>query len=183
MVADSRLWRGVRWLVWGGAALLLLLPLAAMQFTREVDWTLLDFAVMGTMLAMVGGAYELTVRVARSNAYVVAAGVAVGTGFLTTWINLAVGIIGGENEAANIWFFGVIAVAVVGAALARLRPAGLVHAMQATAIAQAMVGVLAWATTTGHPEGYLLSAVFAAMWLASAWVFAVAARAQAGNVM
>lgn len=176
MIANSPIWRRVRWVVWGGAALLLALPLLAMQFTREVNWTLSDFAVMGTLLGAVGGAYELAVRVARSNAFVVAAGIAVGTGFLTTWINLAVGIIGGENDAANALFFCVIAIAGIGAALARLQPARMAWAMRATAIAQAMVGVVALIAAPGHPEGYILSAIFAVMWLCSAWLFASAAR-------
>ncbi len=37
-------WRAA---VWCAAAFLLLLPLVAMQFTREVNWTLSDFVVIG----------------------------------------------------------------------------------------------------------------------------------------
>ena len=44
--SDNR-WRPA---MWGGAALLLLLPLVAMQFTREVIWDAADFAIFGTML-------------------------------------------------------------------------------------------------------------------------------------
>lgn len=176
-VGNTPLWQRVRWLVWGGAACLLLLPLVAMQFTDEVHWTPGDFLVMGVLLGLVGAAYEVALRVARSNLYMVASGVAAGTAFITTWINLAVGIIGGENEQANMLFFGVVAVALVGAALARLQPAGMARAMLATALAQALVGAVAFATTTGHPEGYVLPAIFTAMWLASAQLFAMAGRA------
>ncbi len=175
-VSNSPLWRGVRWLVWGGAAGLLLLPLVAMQFTAEVHWTLSDFVVMGALLALVGGAYELAVRVARSNTYVVAFGIAVATAFFTIWINLAVGIIGGEDNPANALFFAVLAVGLIGALLARLAPARMARAMAVTAVAQALVGVVAFVTTTGHPEGYVLSGFFAAMWLTSAQLFRVAAR-------
>jgi len=83
-----------RYLVWGGAAVLLALPLLAMQFTDEVDWTGADFIVMGLMLLLACTAYEIAAFVARSNAYMVAAALAVGGGFLTIWANLAVGIIG-----------------------------------------------------------------------------------------
>src|SRR6476620_4818144 len=47
-------WRKV---AWGGAALLLLLPLAAMQVTDEVDWGPGDFALAGTLVVGVGLAF------------------------------------------------------------------------------------------------------------------------------
>ena len=43
---------GRRLLAWGAAAALLLLPLVAMQFTEEVNWTVFDFLVFGSMLAV-----------------------------------------------------------------------------------------------------------------------------------
>lgn len=177
-VGNSPLWRGVRWLVWGGAACLLLLPLVAMQFTTEVNWTLFDFVAMGVLLAMVGGAYELAVRVANSNTYVVAFGVAVAAAFFTTWINLAVGIIGDEGDTANAMFFGVLAIGLIGAVLARLEPRRMVRAMVVTAVAQGLVGVAALFIAPDQPEGAILSAFLVAAWLASAELFRVAARDQ-----
>ena len=67
-ILESEQLRGgvVRWLVWGGAAALLLLPLVAMQFTEEVQWTWHDFVIMGVMLgeplslrAIIGGVVVL----------------------------------------------------------------------------------------------------------------------------
>lgn len=175
-VGNSRLWRGMRWVVWGGAACLLLLPLVAMQFTADVDWTLFDFVVMGTMLGLVCGAFELAVWVARSNVYVVAAGVAVATAFLTTWINLAVGIIGNENNPANLMFFGVLAIGFIAVLFARIEPLGMARAMEVTAVAQAIVGVIAFFTASDQPEAYALPGFFVAMWLISAQLFRKAAR-------
>ena len=177
-ISNSPLWRGVRWLVWGGAAFLLLLPLVAMQFTREVNWTLGDFLVMGALLAMGGGAYELAVRAARSNTYVVAFGIAVGTAFLTIWINLAVGIIGDEDNLANVMFVGVLAVALIGAVLARLEPLRMARAAELTAAVQSVVGVAALLIAPGQPEGVILSGILAAGWFASGRLFRIAARDQ-----
>jgi hypothetical protein len=87
-----------RIMVWGGAALLLLAPLVAMQFTEEVRWTGSDFAIFGVMLAVPLGGLELAVRATRSMAYRAAVAVALGASFLMTWANLAVGIIGNENN-------------------------------------------------------------------------------------
>ena len=80
-------WRITAWAI---AALLLLLPLFAMQFTDEVDWTAFDFVFMGVLLGGVGLALELVVRKTRNAAYRTAAGVALATSFLLIWINGAV---------------------------------------------------------------------------------------------
>ena len=64
-------------LIWGAAALLLLLPLLAMQFTDEVDWDLADFIIMAAMLAGACGTFELARRMNSNRAY--QAGVAVAT--------------------------------------------------------------------------------------------------------
>lgn len=177
-IQQSPVWRRMRWIVWGGAATLLLLPLAAMQFTTEVNWTGFDFAAMGVMLGAVCLAFELAVRVARTHAYVVAAGVAVVTGFLLTWINLAVGIIGNENNPANQIFFGVLLVALFGAVLSQLQPLRLARAMEVTAVAQLAAAVVTLFLEQTHV--WVLTAVFAAMWLLSAQLFRKAAREQAG---
>ena len=175
----SRLWRGLRWGMWGGLAALLALPLVTMQFTDEVQWTLSDFVVMGGMLGMVGVAFELVVRVARSNAYVVAAGMAIATAFLMTWINLAVGIIGDEGNPANLMFFGVLLVGLLAVTFSRLRPPGMARAMEVTALAQVLVSVI----TLAIGEGYIfvLTGCFVAMWLVSAQLFRKAAREQTGQ--
>jgi len=163
--------RGSRWRIaaWGTAALLLLLPLVAMQFTGEVNWSAADFAVFGTLLACAGGAFELAARMTRNTAYRAAVGVALAAAFLLVWANGAVGIIGSEGNPANLMFAGVLAVGLVGAAVARLRPRGMARALVATALAQALVAVIALVAGMGHI--LVATAFFGALWLASAWLF------------
>ncbi len=172
-IANDPIWRTLRWVVWGGAALLWLAPLIAMRFTAEVNWSPLDFLVMGTLLALVGGACELAVRVARTHVAVIACGIAVATAFLTVWANLAVGIVGEPSEPINLIYYGVVAVAVLGAALARLRPAGMARAMLATAVAQAAASVVA--LIVDGTAVFVLTAVFAVLWAVSAALFRRAA--------
>jgi hypothetical protein len=164
----------LRALLWGGAGTLLLLPWIAMQFTAEVNWTAFDFLVFGAMLATACIACEIAVRVSRSNTYRFAAAIAVGTGFLLVWINLAVGIIGSENNLENLVYAGVLLVAVIGTAVARLRPASMARAMAITAIAHALTGV--YGLAIGSIEAAVSAIVFVAAWLASAWAFHRAAR-------
>ena len=55
---------------------------------------------------------------------------------MLVWINLAVGIIGSEDNPANLMYGGVLAVGVAGAVAARFRPGGMARALAATALAQ-----------------------------------------------
>lgn len=172
-LANEPVWRTLRWVIWGGAALLLLLPLIAMPFTAEVSWSPFDFLVMGVLLALVGGAYELAVRMARRPVYVIAFCVAVAAAFLIVWANLAVGIVGEPGDPINRIFFGVVGVAVVAAVLARLQPRGMARAMLVTAIAQAVASVTALVIAGAYV--FVLTAVFALLWLVSAALFRRAA--------
>ena len=177
MTGDGIKVGGYRWrvMLWGAAALLLLAPLIAMRFTSEVNWTGSDFVAFGVMLTVLCGGVELAVRMSRHHSYRVAAAIALLTSFLLVWVNLAVGIIGNENNPANQMFFGVLAVGLVGALIARFRAAGLARAMVAMAVAQFLVAVVA---QIGGAFIWPLTVVFAGLWLASAWLFRKAAREQ-----
>lgn len=143
-IAEQRVGGGRRtWPVWAGAAALLALPAVAMLFTEEVDWGPLDFAVMGVLLALVCGAWELAVRMSGDWAYRAGFALAVIAGFLLTWVNLAVGVIGDEGEPVNLVFFAVLALGVVAACVAAFRPAGMARAMALTAAAQGAVALYA----------------------------------------
>lgn len=173
---DMKQRRRIPWrlIFWSIPVTLLLLPAVAMQFTDEVQWDAFDFLVMGGMLLAVCLAFETAVRLARNNAYLVAAAIAVGASFLTAWANLAVGIIGSENNPVNDIFFGVIAVAFAGAVVSRLRPRGLAWAMVATAVAQVAACLYAW--LGGHGHVFVFTGVMCGAWLLAARLFQVAAR-------
>lgn len=173
--------RGRRTL-WMGACALLLAPLVAMQVTREVIWTANDFLVFGTMLLAALGFYELAARKARSAVYRWAAGLTVGTAFFLVWANLAVGLIGSEDNPANLMFAGVLAVAFVGALAARLRARGMAYALFMTALAQMSVGIVAIAGALGvdgrgWPGDVIgLTGLFTCLWFAAALLFRRAAH-------
>lgn len=170
--------RRVRMAAWGAAAGLVLLPLLAMRFTREVNWGAEDFALAAALVAGVGLAFEIAVRATPSRAYRAGAGVALATGFVLVWANAAVGIIGSEDNPANRMYAGVIAVGVLGAVLARFRPRGMARALAATAAAQVLVALVALLAGWGFAGAATVS--FAGLWLASAWLFGRAARETEG---
>lgn len=164
-----------RLLVWGGALALLAFPLVGMQFTDEIRWTGSDFAAMGVLLGLACLAFEVAARLAATPAFLVASLMAIGAGFLMVWINLAVGIIGSEDNRENLLFAGVLVIAITGSLVARLQPRGMAWAMWATAAAQAAVGV--YALAGGHIEAVFLCVLFAGAWTTSGLIYReVAAR-------
>lgn len=167
-----------RILTWAGAiALVLAVPLAAMQLTPEVRWGPLDFAVFGAMLAAVALGWEVTARASSDIAYRLATGIALATGFLLTWANLAVGVIGDEGNPLNLIFLGVVVLGAVGALAARFRPRGMARTTIVMAAGQAAGAV---AALTESLPAAALTLCFALAWLVSATLYARAARALAG---
>lgn len=73
-------------------ALILAVPLVAMQFTDEVVWTPADFAVAAGLLFGTGVTFALVTRRRSSIAYRAAAGIVLVAAFLLAWAQLAVGI-------------------------------------------------------------------------------------------
>ena len=80
-------------------------------------------------------------------------------------------------------YAGVLAVGIIGAVLARFRPQGMARALVAMAIAQALVAVIALilgkhhASVSSALEILALNGFFAALFVASAWLFRQAATA------
>jgi ABC-type Mn2+/Zn2+ transport system permease subunit len=75
-------------------ALLLLIPLIAMQFTDEVNWTLFDFVVMGILLLGTGLMCELVLRNVKKIGHRIAICGALLLALLIIWAELAVGVFG-----------------------------------------------------------------------------------------
>ena len=157
-------------------AFILLIPLLAAP-----AWTLADFVTAGTLIFGTGLTYVLVARKAGNIAYRFAVGVALAAAFLLVWINLAVGIIGTEDDLANSMYIGVLAVGIIGAIIARFRPHGMARALFATALAQALVAVIALIFELGSPwsppvEILGLNGFFVALFVGSALLFRNAAR-------
>ncbi len=76
------------------ASMVLLLPLVAMQFTSEVQWSALDFVVAGILLFGTGLLIEMVLRKTKKGVLRVLAVLGVLLLLLLTWLELAVGIFG-----------------------------------------------------------------------------------------
>jgi len=73
---------------------LLLMPLIAMQFTDEVNWTLIDFVIAGVLLFGTGLTFDLVIRKVKNIKYRIAISIALLMALLLIWAELAVGIFG-----------------------------------------------------------------------------------------
>jgi len=74
--------------------ILLMVPLVAMQFTNEVDWSLFDFVVMGSLLFIVGLTAEFSLRKIKATKNRIVAIAIILFIFLLIWAELAVGVFG-----------------------------------------------------------------------------------------
>lgn len=173
-------WRAARW---GAAAGLLCVPAIAMRFPGSgFDWTASDFVVMGVLFAAILGAYDFLASRAPSLAYRAASVLTTLGLFLLIWLNLAVGIIGSENNDANFMFAGIIAIIVGGACIAGFRPAGMGRALLAAAAAQLAVGVIALAGDLGVDgrawprDVIVLTGFFTGLWAVAGTLFRMSAR-------
>jgi hypothetical protein len=163
------------------------LPIALLTvpWLARWPWTAADFIVAAAMFAIVGGTFELAVRASGNAFYRWGAAVALATALVLVWINLAVGIIGNDDNPLNLMFFGVVAVALLGSIAARFRAAGIATAMLAAGIIQALIGAGVFALNAGASEppgawGLLgLIEFFAVAWLLSAWLFHKASAGEA----
>ena len=100
---------------------------------------------------------------------------------LLGWVTAAVGIIGSEDNKANLMNVVVVLVVVVGVILARFKPRGMSRALFATALAQAMVAAIALLMDMGTPysgplEIVTINGFFVALFVGSGVLFSRATR-------
>ena len=158
------------------ASIILLIPLLAMQFTDEIVWSVFDFTAAWTLLFCAGLAYTLISRKMKNKSYRIAVAVAVITSLVIMWANLAVGIIGTEDNSANWMFVGVLGVGAIGTIISRFKPFGMSLTLFATALTHALVILIALIAKLGDQnngpiEILIPNLFFIALWIGSAWLF------------
>jgi hypothetical protein len=155
---------------------LLLIPLTGQLTVDGWNWKWHDFLMAWAVFTFTTFFYRfLATRPVASLAYKAGAALAVITGFLITWINLAVQIIGEDNPGNGLYLLTILG-GFVGVGLSRCQPAGLAKvafAMGAVLLAIPAVSVLLWPAdfSPGYPKVQLLSACFAGMFAASGLLF------------
>lgn len=77
-----------------GTAMLLTVPLLAMQFSADMHWDWFDFAVTGVLLAATGCMYVAVARTVSNRRRRALIGVALAVALLVVYLELAVGVFG-----------------------------------------------------------------------------------------
>jgi hypothetical protein len=170
-------------------ALILMIPLVAMQFDSGAQWSVGDFIVAGALLFGTGVAYEFISGRSRNGAYRFAVGMFVVTSLMLVWVNLAVGIIGSEDNPANLMYGAVLAIGFLGAIAARLEPRGMARVLFAMSLVQFVipfVALLAWRGDMEFSPGVVATfganAFFVVLFAAAGLLFRQAAEAR-GNLV
>lgn len=159
-------------------AAFLSIPFIAMQFTNEVNWDVLDFVIMGVLLLGSGLTYILITKISDKTSYRAGVGIAVLAGFLLIWVNLAVGIIGSENNPANLLYLGIYIIGIVGAVISRLGAKGMSITLFVIAVYQMIIPLIAsfiWDSTFDASPGIIGIAIinlfFAMLFIISGFLF------------
>lgn len=119
--------------------LILSVPLVAMLFTDEVNWSFPDFIIMGVLIFSTGLSYVLLTRSSSNIIYRVAFAMTIGSTFLLVWVNLAVGLIGSGPNAANLMYAGIVALIIIGTFVSRFTAKGMERVMFAVVVAFMLV--------------------------------------------
>lgn len=173
-------WRPIGWTA---AAALLLIPAIAMQFTAEVQWTASDFVVMGALIGGIGIVFEFLGRQSKSGAYRIATALMLLGVFLTIWVNMAVGVIGGSDDPRNLMFAGVLAAIAGGSIGSSFQAAGMKRTLVLAAVGQILVGAAALTGSAVASEGPAwprvmigFTALLSFLWLGAAMLYRKASQ-------
>lgn len=154
----------------------MLVPVGVQLVGGNFGWSAGDFAFAAIILFTGCLIFDLAARRAPNFAYLAGAASALAAGFGLIVVNGAVGLVGSEDEAHNLWFLAVILVAIAGTVMARGRPRGMARTMLAAAATHILVSVAllveAAGVSDGDPRMEIVGlAMFAAIWLVSAGLF------------
>lgn len=186
MEKQSKFKKSILWVA-VATVIILLVPLVAMQFTNEVDWSVSDFIIMGALIFGTGCAYVLISRFSTNLIYKTAIGLAIVATFLMIWANLGVGLIGSGPHLGNLMYIGVVAVVIIGIILSGFSPVGMERAMYATAIAlMLLAGIALLANMHQYPGSSVAEIIgvngfFAILYIISGLLFRNASQMQSAR--
>lgn len=171
-------WNSKPWRVaaWSTAAALMLVPIVVQLTHGHFGWSFGDFVGVALILISGSAIFDLAARRAPNFFYLAGVAAALAATFGLFVVNGAVGLVGSEDEAHNLFFFTVLVVAIFGSILAGGRPEAMAKVMLAAAGTHIAVSTVllidANGVSDGDPEMEVFGlGLFAILWLASAWLF------------
>lgn len=148
-----------------------------------MNWSIGDFIVAGVLLAMLGVAGMIFVRLKRPLSYRLGFVAHIVGSVLLFWAGGAVGLIGDANHPANLYYLLVLLVGVVGGVYGRFSPGAMKKTLLVMAIMQVAIGssalALGWGSEAAKWPWDIVAATlaFALVWLIGAFLFRQAEKA------
>lgn len=130
-------------------------------------------ARIAALVSITGLIYEFAAGRLNHGLYHLATGIALAGAFLLIWVNAAVGIVGNEDDPANLLYGAVLAAGLTGGIVARFEPTGMARSLYAVALVH---GLIAAIVLPAGPRTLMLNGFFIALWLVSATLFRKVAR-------
>jgi len=165
-------------IIWFVIAALILLIFLASWFTNDVQPN--EVTAYCLILLVFGGAFELWQWLKTQNRiYRYAFGIWLAGLILIGWVNGAVGIIGSENNPANLMYGAVVVVGLIGSLIARFKPRGMALTLLISALVQISIPFVAlfiWPARVSWGEAgvigvIIFNAILAAPFILSALLF------------
>lgn len=169
-----------RLIFWAFAILaILMVPLVAMQLTNTMNWGLGDFVFLGSILFVIALAYELIIRKSEKTKYRIAFGIGLAGVLILLLVNGVVGIIGSENNPANLMYGAVLIAGILGSFMSRLKSKGMMITLLVMAILQFLVPIVALTIEPANASWgdagvigvFVLNAFFVMLFIISALLF------------
>jgi len=117
-----------------------MVPLIASQFVEDWHWGVSGFLRVYVLFFATGMVYALVARRMGALSYKAGVGVALVSGFAFGWSNMVQ--VADSGNPANLWYYSVLVVGVVGACMARLKARGLALTLFAMAATLALIAVM-----------------------------------------
>lgn len=123
-----------------GALAVWMVPLVASQFVADWHWGVAGFVRAYVLFFLTGMAIALIARRMGEWSYKAGVGVALVTGFGLGWSNMV--HVADSGNPANLWYYSVLVLGLLGAALSRLKASGLAWTLFAMAATLALIAAV-----------------------------------------
>lgn len=162
-----------------GALAALMVPLVASRVVDGWNWRPQGFVIVYVLFFAIGMAYALIARRMGAWSYKVGVALALLAGFALGWSNMV--HVADSGNPANLWYYSVLVVGIIGVCLARLKPRGLAFTLFAMAAVLALIAII---LPSGAPPSMARNmaighGVFVALFLTAGLLFRSASLTEA----
>lgn len=161
--------------------LVMMMALGGLNLTGQLNWGAGDFIFVAVIFFGGLSAYRFVAGQGHGRVFHLAVALSLITALSMIWITLAVGIIGSEDNQANIMYVVVLGIGLLGSIIARFRAPGMKWTMVWVTIAQFAVTILAYTIWKPETEEHVFSTAilnlfYVMLFLSSAVLFHRARR-------